>query len=244
MMGPPARLLSACRWAAEQGLQSRLVPARFDGLRGLTPEADLEAGDTALSLPEGLLISESTARASDLVSDLLLHRLPRLAPWLAPGGPLGVFLTRAACMSVQLHLEAIKERLPLFSSVIPERSCPAGCCTDQPPICCLMLQGPVLAQFDLAPDMLTVMYTMYERHQPDSPHSIFWQTLPAHFGTALSMAQQAVDLLQGIPAFAEVTAAREVSRHEYTLSADYALRKPGRSAWKQCWQEGGIGFRV
>ena len=232
-MGPPARPLSACRWAAEQGLQSRLVPARFDGLRGLTPEADLEAGDTALSLPEGLLISESTARASDLVSGLLLHCFPRLAPGLAPGGLLGVFLTRAACMSAQLHQVAIQERVPLFSSVIPER------CAGPPPFCCLMLQGPVLAQFDLAPDMLTVMYTMYERHQPDSPHSIFWQTLPAHFGTALSMAQQAVDLLQGTPAFAEVTAARQVSRHEYTVSADHALRKPGRPAWKQCWQWGG-----
>ena len=82
-----------------------------------------------------------------------------------------------------------------------------------------MLQGPVLAQFGLAPDMLTVLYTMYERHQPDSPHSIFWQTLPAHFGTGLSMSQQAVDLLQGTPAFAEVTAARQVSSHAYTVSS-------------------------
>ena len=86
-----------------------------------------------------------------------------------------------------------------------------------------MLQGPVLAQFDLAPDMLTVLYTMYERHQPDSPHSIFWQTLPAHFGTGLSMAQQAVDLLQGTPPFAEVTAARQVSCHASKVSAYCAL---------------------
>ena len=81
--------LSACRWAGEHGLQSRLVPARFDGLRGLTPQVDLEAGDTALSLPEGLLISESTARASDLVSGLLLRWLTRLAPGCS-GGSLGV----------------------------------------------------------------------------------------------------------------------------------------------------------
>lgn len=77
-LGSPAWPLSACRWAVEQGLLSRLTPARFDGLRGLTPEADLEAGDTALSLPEGLLISESTARASDLVSGLLVQCFPNL----------------------------------------------------------------------------------------------------------------------------------------------------------------------
>ena len=81
----------------------------------------------------------------------------------------------------------------------------------------------MLAQFDLAPDMLTVLYTMYERHQPDSPHSTFWQTLPAHFGTGLSMTQQALDLLQGTSAFAEVTAARQVSCTCMPVSACYAL---------------------
>ena len=106
--GSPAWPVSTCRWAGEQGLQSRLVPARFEGLRGLTPEADLEAGDTALSLPEGLLVSESTARASDLVSSLLLQWLSLTRTW--------AFRRLAWCGLTQAGMALSPAQLPLRQS--------------------------------------------------------------------------------------------------------------------------------
>ena len=57
-----------CRWAQERQIDSKLKPADFGGIRGAAAAADLEPGNTAVSVPEHCLIHEGTAAASDIVS--------------------------------------------------------------------------------------------------------------------------------------------------------------------------------
>jgi hypothetical protein len=62
-------------WAEARGAVARLAPAAFQGgLRGLTAEVPLAAGETALSLPAGLLVTYATANESDLGK--ALQRIP------------------------------------------------------------------------------------------------------------------------------------------------------------------------
>lgn len=45
-----------------------------------------------------------------------------------------------------------------------------------------LLLGVVLPA-GLDPETLAVLWTMVDRHEPESPHAPFWAALPPHFGT-------------------------------------------------------------
>ena len=86
-----------CRWAQENSVQTLLHPGVFhNNIRGLSAAEDLEAGAVAVRVPEVLLISQETAKQSDLVCnhqwctacpslsrhlppDQQLHALPHIA---------------------------------------------------------------------------------------------------------------------------------------------------------------------
>ena len=63
-----------CRWSKEKGVQSNTQPAVFHGgIRGLAAASSVPIGETAVSVPEALLISHTTAQQSDLVRVLHTH---------------------------------------------------------------------------------------------------------------------------------------------------------------------------
>ena len=78
-----------CRWSTENGVQSNTQPAVFQGgMRGLAASSSLPIGETVVSVPEALLISQTTAQESDLVmtwSHWSTHRLAlsTLVRWCA-----------------------------------------------------------------------------------------------------------------------------------------------------------------
>lgn len=67
----------------------------------------------------------------------------------------------------------------------------------------------------LDPETLAVLWTMVDRHEPESPHAPFWAALPPHFGTGLSVPQALVDVLRGLPLHAEVEQARAHVRQQF-----------------------------
>ena len=73
------------------------------------------------------------------------------------------------------------------------------------------VQGQVLTQFpDLSSDSLALIWTMADRQDADSPWQRFWESLPGSFGTGLSMAQAAIDVLQDTPLHVPCMEARQV----------------------------------
>ena len=60
-------LFMRCRWTLDNGMQSCLHPRLLAGVRGLAAVNDLNTGAIAVSVPESMLITEDTAKQSDLV---------------------------------------------------------------------------------------------------------------------------------------------------------------------------------
>ncbi len=57
-----------CRWVQQSDVQTQLQPGIFSSsVRGLAACKDLNSGSTAIRVPETLLITEDTAKESDLV---------------------------------------------------------------------------------------------------------------------------------------------------------------------------------
>ena len=74
-----------------------------------------------------------------------------------------------------------------------------------------MLQGPVLAQFSqLSDDSIAVIWTMVDRHDPESKWESFWLSLPEELHSGLSMSDNLLQILEGLPDFAECSNARQV----------------------------------
>lgn len=67
----------------------------------------------------------------------------------------------------------------------------------------------------LDPETLAVIWTMCDRHAPESPHVPFWSALPASFGTGLSAPQPLLDLLKGVPLHQECMSARTHVRQQF-----------------------------
>jgi hypothetical protein len=67
----------------------------------------------------------------------------------------------------------------------------------------------------LDPETLAVIWTMVDRHEPESPHAPFWSALPAHFSTGLSVSQGLVDVLRGLPLHLEMMTARAHVREQF-----------------------------
>lgn len=51
---------------------------------------------------------------------------------------------------------------------------------------------------------------MVERHDPESPWALFWQSLPQTLQSGLSMSDRLLHTLEGTPAYAECSNARQV----------------------------------
>jgi hypothetical protein len=67
----------------------------------------------------------------------------------------------------------------------------------------------------LDPETLAVLWTMVDRHDPESVHAPFWAALPAHFSTALSIPPALLGLARGLPVHAEADAARAHVREQF-----------------------------
>ncbi len=69
-------------------------------------------------------------------------------------------------------------------------------------------QGHALASFDLDQETLTVIWTLLDSVDPDSPHAAFWADLPDTIHTGLTMPEAVVNALAGTPVHAKLIAAR------------------------------------
>ena len=70
------KLTSFCRWATENKVNTQTQPATFgNGVRGLAASTDLLPGSIAVTVPAALLITQNTARESDLVMLQMAVRL-------------------------------------------------------------------------------------------------------------------------------------------------------------------------
>ncbi|DBA78746.1 TPA: hypothetical protein ACH3X1_008655 [Trebouxia sp. C0004] len=132
-----------CRWAQQSNVQTHLQPGVFSSnARGLAACKDLDPGSMAIRVPDTLLITEDTAKQSDL--------------------------------------------------------------------------GPALLQFaQLGGDSIAVIWTMVERHDPDSQWVAFWQTLPETLHSGLSMSDTLLQALQGTSAHTECHSARQHIKEQY-----------------------------
>ncbi len=82
-------------------------------------------------------------------------------------------------------------------------------------LCCL--QGPALMQFtQLGGDSIAVIWTMAERHDPDSQWAAFWQSLPETLHSGLSMSDTLLQALQSTSAHTECHSARQVRKHRHS----------------------------
>ncbi|KAL0018977.1 hypothetical protein WJX79_002006 [Trebouxia sp. C0005] len=132
-----------CRWVQRSDVQTQLQPGIFSGsIRGLVACNDLDPGSMAIRVPEILLITEDTAKESDL--------------------------------------------------------------------------GPALMQFtQLGGDSIAVIWTMVERHDPDSQWAAFWQSLPETLHSGLTMSDTLLQALQGTSAHTECHSARQHIQEQY-----------------------------
>ena len=78
-------------------------------------------------------------------------------------------------------------------------------------------QGPALMQFtQLGGDSIAVIWTMVERHDPDSHWAAFWQSLPETLHSGLTMSDTLLQALQGTSAHTECHSARQVRKHHHS----------------------------
>lgn len=172
-----------CRWAQERRIDSRLEPADFGGIRGAAATADLEAGDIVVSVPEHCLIHEGTAAASDIVSHsravaaaLHMHKQEichLLHMWRAHsnspatsvrGKAVQGHSERSALVVIKSHRMSMKKSVEaLFHS-----------------------QGKALSALGIAGELLLIVFSMIDRHDPDSELAPFWNSLPQSLDTGRS----------------------------------------------------------
>ena len=179
----PAQCQRMCRWAQEQRIDSRLEPADFGGIRGAAASADLDAGDTAVSVPEHCLIHEGTAAASNIVSNsravaaaLHMHKqdiFHLLHMWRAHSNPPATSVRgkavqghpeRSALIIIKSHRMSMKQSVEaLYHS-----------------------QGKALSALGIAGELLLIVYSMIDRHDLDSEFAAFWNSLPQSLNTGWS----------------------------------------------------------
>ena len=68
----------------------------------------------------------------------------------------------------------------------------------------------------LGGDSIAVIWTMVERHDPDSQWAAFWQSLPETLYSGLSMSDTLLQALQGMSAYTECHSARQVRKHHHS----------------------------
>ncbi len=68
----------------------------------------------------------------------------------------------------------------------------------------------------LGGDSIAVIWTMVERHDPDSQWAAFWQSLPETLHSGLSMSDTLLQALQGTSAYTECHSARQVRKHHHS----------------------------
>lgn len=82
---------------------------------------------------------------------------------------------------------------------------------------CLTRQGRALQKLPLGlnEESLAIVWTMVDRTDPESPLAPWWDSLPAHFNTALSVPREQLDAcLHGSSLLSEALQARQVSKAE------------------------------
>ena len=77
-----------------------------------------------------------------------------------------------------------------------------------------LLAGSCFTQ--LGGDSIAVIWTMVERHDPDSQWAAFWQSLPEMLHSGLSMSDTLLQALQGTSAHTECHSARQVRKHRHS----------------------------
>ena len=93
------------------------------------------------------------------------------------------------------------------------------------------MQGPVLMQFpQLGGDSIAVIWTMVDRHDPDSQWLPFWQSLPGTLQSGLSMAEELLQVLEGLPDHAECVSACQVDAvpQPYPCTPTFQTFKPSK----------------
>ena len=68
----------------------------------------------------------------------------------------------------------------------------------------------------LGGDSIAVIWTMVERHDPDSHWAAFWQSLPETLHSGLTMSDTLLQALQGTSAHTECHSARQVREHHHS----------------------------
>lgn len=93
----PSKCHVKLRWAEERQLESSIEPKNCGCMRGAAAKELLEAGATAVSVPEQCLIHEGTAAASDIVRST--PRFPMEQPSYKPPD----WLCIPACVSQRVY---------------------------------------------------------------------------------------------------------------------------------------------
>ena len=69
----------------------------------------------------------------------------------------------------------------------------------------------------LGDDSIAVIWTMVERHDSESTWAPFWQSLPGTLQSGLSMSEELLQALEGLPDHAEIVSAHQVQKKHFGM---------------------------